>query len=158
MPPISLHNLIEELQILSREHHAYLNQVTGELITLTDDDIRTVEREDDWSDYPDWQQEMLHETQRVLSSDDFLELPSQFDIHEYAIMERFCLSVENPGIQDTLLRKIRGSGAFRQFKETIAYYGIEEDWYAFQAQAYKEIAVGWLERHEIAYTYDVRKR
>lgn len=152
---VSLRAVIDGLQTVSSDIHAYLNPLTGELITLSDDDIRTVEREDDFSKYPDWQQEMLRDTARVLSSNDFLELPSQFEIHEYDIIERFCEAVQNPGIRDMLLRKIRGSGAFQRFKETIEYYGIEEDWYRFKEQAYKEIAISWLESNGIASSNDM---
>jgi hypothetical protein len=35
--------------------------------------------------------------------DDYLNLPSKFDIHEYEIMERFGLSIPNEKISDTLL-------------------------------------------------------
>jgi hypothetical protein len=155
---VSLRDIVDEMQMLSNERHAYLNKGTGELITITDDDIAIVENNDNWSEYPDWQDKILQDTQRVLSSDDFLALPSQFDVHEYEIMERFCLSVENQGISETLLSKIRGSGAFRKFKDTVYRYGIETNWFKFRDQAYKEIAVSWLEGNEIAYTDDMDKR
>ena len=74
----------------------------------------------------EWRDEIVQDAKKVLSSDDYLEIPSQFDIHEYEIMERFCLSVPDVEISDVLLRKIRGSGAFHRFKNTIYRYGIEK--------------------------------
>lgn len=41
----------------------------------------------------EWPAEPVQDVKKVLSSDEYLELPSAFDIHEYEIMERFCLSV-----------------------------------------------------------------
>jgi hypothetical protein len=87
-----------------------------------------------------------------------LSLPSQFDIHEYEIMERFCLSLEDERLSDELLYQIRGSGAFRRFNEAIYRYGIEQDWFQFKEQAYGEIAIAWLEDHGIAYINDLRSK
>ena len=152
---VSLRDLVDELQMLSSERHAYLNRVTGEITTITDDDIAAVERDNDSSERQDWEQEIFDQTKEVVSSDDYLELPSQFDIHEYEIMERFCLSISNEKISDVLLDKIRGSGAFRRFKDTIYRYEIEKDWFKFRDDAYKEIAISWLESNGFAYTDDM---
>ena len=155
---ISLREVVDKMQIGSDELHSYLNKVTGELITISNDDISVIESGDDWGGYPDWQQDILRDAQKVLSSDDYLSLPSQFDIHEYEIMERFCLSLEDERLSDELLYRIRGSGAFRRFKEAIYRYGIEQDWFQFKDQAYGEIAISWLEDHGIAYINDLNKQ
>ena len=152
---VSLRDLVDELQMLSSEHHAYLNRVTGEITTITDDDIAAVERDNDSSERQDWEQGIFEQTKIVVSSDDYLELPSQFDIHEYEIMERFCLSISNEKISEVLLDKIHGSGAFRRFKDTIYRYEIEKDWFKFRDDAYKEIAISWLESNGFAYTDDM---
>ena len=67
-------------------------------------------------------------------------------------MERFCYTVEDDELSRRLLSSIRGRGAFRYFKDTIYEYGIEEDWYEYREQAFKEIAIDWLEGNKIAYT------
>jgi hypothetical protein len=70
-------------------------------------------------------------------------------------MERFCLSIQNERISDVLLEKIRGSGAFRRFKSTIYHYGIESDWFKYRDEAYREIAIAWLDDHGFAYNDDL---
>ena len=169
---VSLRDLVDELQMLPNEGTAYLNKVTGKIITVTDDAVETVvamdsefdeviEEGDDVivEEVSDLQTEYYEEVKKVLSSDpDYLKLPSRFDIHEYEIMERFCLSVPDGKVSDVLLRKIRGSGAFRRFKDTIYQYGIEEDWFRFRDEAYKEIAVSWLGSNGFAYTDDMNRR
>jgi pimeloyl-ACP methyl ester carboxylesterase len=81
-------------------------------------DISAVESGDDTAERQDWEQEVFEQAKEVLWSDDYLELPSKFDIHEYKIMERFCLDFPDERISDELLDKIRGgSGAFRRFKD-----------------------------------------
>jgi hypothetical protein len=150
---VSLRELVDELKVLTSEHHAFLNQVTGKIITITDEDIAAVENGDSVEDRQDWEQEIFEKAKEVLSSNDYLELPSQFDIHEYNIMERFCSSFPDEQISEDLLDKIRdGSGAFRRFKDTISRYGVEQDWFEFQDEAYREIVISWLNNHKIAYS------
>jgi hypothetical protein len=72
-------------------------------------------------------------------------------------MESFCLSIPDEKLSELLLNQIRGSGAFRRFKDTIYRYGIEKDWFRFRADAYKEIAIDWLENNDLAYTDDMNK-
>jgi len=152
---VSLRDLVGEMQLVSSESHAYLNQVSGEMITIFDEYIAAVERDEDWSDRHDWEQVIFNQTKEALSSDDYLELPSQFELHEYVIMKSFCLSIPDENLSDILLNQIRGSGAFRRFKDTIYRYKIEKDWFRFRDDAYKEIAIDWLESHELAYTDDM---
>jgi hypothetical protein len=172
---VSLRDLVDELQTLSHESHVYLKKSTGKAISIRDDDFEMVrnmeefdeiEEENDDSEiindldgYSDLEAEFFQDVKNVLSlDDDYLKLPSKFDIDEYEIMERFCLSVSDEKISGVLLGKIRGSGAFRRFKDTIYRYGIEEDWFRFRDEAYKEIAISWLESHGFAYIDDMNKR
>jgi hypothetical protein len=117
-----------------------------------------VEREEDFSKRQEWEQEAYKKTQEVLESEDYLELPSHFEIHDYAIMEDFCAAYPNEAISEDLLDLIRGSGAFRRFKNYINRHSIEQDWYSFQENAYKKIATEWLEENGIAYTDDMDKK
>ena len=140
------------MDVFSDEEHAYLNLRTGELVTIRNEEIGILERGDDIQDYPEWQHGMIRKTQEVLDSKDYLQLPGKFDIHEYAIMERFCYSVEAEELSDELLYQIHGSGAFRRFKDMIHRRGIAEEWYRFRQVALEEIASEWLEAHDIPYT------
>lgn len=169
---VSLRDLVDELQSLPNEGTAYLNKVTGKIITVTDDAVETVvamdsefdeviEEGDDViiSEVSDMQTDYYEEVKKVLLSDpDYLKLPTRFDIHEYEIMQRFCLSVADTKVSDVLLRKIRGSGAFRRFKDALYQYGIENIWFAYRDEAYKEIAIAWLESKDITYVDDMNRR
>lgn len=148
---VSLKDVANALEEVNDDIHAYLNKVTGELVTVTTEDLSAIEEGDDWSEYPDWQQGALEDARQIIESDDFIALPSKFEIHEYAIMEEFCYSLENPRLRDEMSSRIRGSGAFRRFKDGIHYHGIQEDWYRFRQQALEEIAIEWLEEHGIAF-------
>lgn len=151
-PTVSLRAVVDEMDLFDDEAHAFLNVRTGELVTILNEEIAILERGDALEDYPEWQQDVIRQTEAVLDSEDYLPLPSKFDIHEYEIMQRFCRSVEDEELSNELLYQIRGAGAFRRFKDTIHRYGIAEDWYRFRQAALEEIAIWWLEKHGIPYT------
>ena len=154
---VSLRDFVGEMQTLSDDRHVYLNKVSGEFIMLFDDDLRMAES-DIADELLEWPAEPVQDVKKVLSSDEYLELPSAFDIHEYEIMERFCLSVADEKISNVLLSKIRGSGAFHRFKDTIYQYGIEEEWFKYRDEEYKEIAISWLKSHGFDYIDDMNRR
>jgi hypothetical protein len=149
---VSIKDVVYEMDVLSEEHSAFLNRRTGELVTLSIEELSAAEEDDDIDDYPEWQKEMIIKAKEVISSDDYLPLPSKFDIHEYHIMEDVCCSVEGDKIRGELLDKIRGRGAFRRFKDAIKSHGIEEEWYRFRQGELEKIAIEWLEGNHISYT------
>jgi len=151
---VSLHAVINAMDVPSHEHWAFLNKRTGELVTLTEEELGAAERSEPLEEYPYWQQQMIQQAREALESDEYLRLPGKFDIHEYAIMKRFCHSIEDGELRNLLLREIRGSGAFRRFKNTIHRYDIAGEWYQYRDEALEEIAVAWLEANGIAYTRD----
>lgn len=151
-PVIRLKDFIQEMDLVGDEAKAFLNIRTGEFVTLSIEDLGAAEDGWDAEGAPEWQQEVMRKAEEVVSSDDFKELPDKFEIDEYRIMESFCESREAEAQRWRLLDNIRGRGAFRRFKDTIYDLGIEEEWYRFRDQAFKEIAIGWLEGYQVAYT------
>lgn len=84
----------------------------------------------------------------------FLRFPTQHEIHEYRIMEDFIESLPTGSVQRELAEAIRGKGAFRRFKVTIRFCGIEQQWYDFLAGAYRAIAIQWCKDNQLEYTID----
>jgi len=153
--PVKLNEVVDALESVREEHAYYLDRRTGEIVLLTSEDLQAAEDDDLISEYPDWQRESILKAREVLKdSEAFLQLPDQFDIHEYKMMEDFCLTFEDRQIGQDLLRLIKGSGAFGRFKNAIHELGIEKVWYVFKRSALEEIAIEWLEENEIPYTRD----
>ncbi|WP_425429451.1 hypothetical protein [Desulfoscipio geothermicus] len=46
---------------------------------------------------------------------------------------------------------IKGSGAFRRFKDNIHRYQIAKNWYKYRDEAIKRIAIEWCEGNGIRY-------
>lgn len=149
---VSIKDVVNEMDILSDEHSAFLNRYTGELVTLSSEELSAAEEDDNINEYPKWQQDIIIKAKEVINSDDYLSLPSKFDIHEYHIIEEFCCSVVDDKIRGGLLDKIRGRGAFGRFKDAIHMNGIEEEWHRFRKEKLEEIAIDWLEVNQISYT------
>ena len=156
MKPVSLQSVVNEMDIPSDEMTAYVNKKTEELFTVSEEETRIIEAGNEDDEFiPQWQKEILPKVREVLESDDFVALPDKFEIHEYSIMERFCLSLPDEALQNELLHAIRGSGAFRRFKAAIYRKEIQDDWYRFRNEALKRIATDFLESEGILWLDDV---
>ncbi|MCA9944915.1 MAG: hypothetical protein KC449_15625 [Anaerolineales bacterium] len=153
-PIIRLKDFVEEMEVVSDEIKVFLNIRTGEFATHSTEELGAAEVGADLEKFPEWQRAVIQQAGEVLFSDDFRELPTKFEIHEYKIMESFCYSVEDEALSHRLLNGIRGRGAFRYFKDVVYEFGIEKEWFQFREQAFKEIAIDWLETNNIAYTDD----
>jgi hypothetical protein len=151
---VSLRDIADSLGIQPEDSTHYLDRETGEIIWVPDEGVQLVEDDEPIDSHPDWEPKELEVIRKILEDSEgrFVALPSNFDVHEYRIMEDFCHSVKDEALSDLLLRAIKGSGAFRRFKNLIDDRGIAEQWYAFQANALKEIAREWCELNGIAYT------
>ena len=156
MKPVSLKSVVNEMDVISDDVTAYINKKTGELCAVSEEEASIIETGNEDDEFiPEWQKEILPKVREVLESDDFVALPDQFEIHEYSIMERYCLSLSDEGLQDELFRAIRGSGAFRRFKDAIHRKEIQDDWYRFRTEAFKSIATDFLESEGITWLDDV---
>jgi hypothetical protein len=149
--PVSLDDVARELDGLMEQATAFINRQTGEITTITDEEISLVEDEPQEEDLPDWQLEMLPTIREIVSGENWLALPDKFDIHEWEIMRKFADSVDDDDLSEDLRRAIHGRGAFRMFRVTIEDAGIREEWFAFKHQALREIAQAALEELGIPY-------
>jgi len=151
---ISLRNVVDEIDGLLDQWTAYLNRRTGELYSLQDADASMVEEGEDLEDLPAWQRDEVPRIREILESEDWLALPTKFDINEWEIMEEFSRSLDDPELRYDLSNAIRGSGAFRRFRDMVYRRGIEEHWYAYKRAALEQIAIDWLEENKLSYTRD----
>jgi hypothetical protein len=148
---VSLSDVIEQMDLTTDEATAYINRKTGELITLTHKEVALTEDPDEAAEAPQWQKDLLPKAREVLASKDYIPLPSKFEIHEWSIMQRFAQSLTDTAVSDELDAALHGRGAFRRFKDAVHRLGIADEWYRFRDAALEEIAIEFLEAHEIAY-------
>lgn len=157
--PVKLKDVVDGLQAAGEEQMQYLDRRTGEIVMVTNEEMKAAEVDELISECPEWQREAILKAREILNSDtDFTQLPDQFDIHEYQIMEDFCLSLKNRRIGDELRWLIKGSGAFRRFKNAIYRMGVDKAWYEFRQREFERIAIEWLQAEGIPYTREDETR
>jgi hypothetical protein len=152
--PVKLQNIIDGMEMQIDGTYTYLNRMTCEVINMSQDDLQIAEEDEDEriNDLPDWQQESIKVAIDVIENfENYKELPTKFEINEYDMMENFCYSLDNQRSMDKLLDEIRGKGAFRRFKDKVSHLGIEEKWYTFRDQSYKQIAIDWCRNNDLEY-------
>jgi hypothetical protein len=149
---VKLKDIIEEMEIQFEESRSLLNIKTGELVLVTSEDLRAAEDEKPFDHLPEWEQENRMVAIDVVENfENYIELPTKYEINEYEIMEEFCLTISDLRKQDILLKAIKGKGVFRRFKDKIIDLGIEEQWYRFRNDCFKQIAINWCQDSNVNY-------
>ncbi|HIJ52279.1 MAG TPA: hypothetical protein HPP66_03880 [Planctomycetes bacterium] len=149
---VKLEDIIEGLEFQSDESQSFLDKRTGQVVLINEEEQNAAEDDEPIEDFPDWQQDQVRIAKEIIDeTGDYIPLPSKFDIHEYSIMEKFCLSLNDSEMSDTLYSLIKGSGAFRRFKDAIQDYGIADDWYNYRNNALREIAIEWCQANAIEF-------
>jgi len=147
---VNLEDIIEGMEMQTEFNHSYLDTMTGEIVSVTEEELDYAQNEElDLDELPDWQKELVEIAEEILETDRYIQLPDKFDIDEYHIMERFCLSLKDEKIRNEMYHSIQGKGAFRRFKEKIRRFKIENDWYDFRDDVIREIAREWCEVNDI---------
>jgi len=147
---LSLRDIVDAIESQSNEGAVYLDPDTGEIVLVTEDDRALVEEGVADDELPQWQREAMPKIREALESDRFLVLPDRFEVHEWAIMERFSQE-QNERNRQALLGAVHGSGAFRHFRGAVERLGLLDSWYRYRNEAIEQIARDWLEEHKLAY-------
>ena len=149
---VKLKELVQEMDVMSDQMSVFLNRKSGEFVTLTDEELNAAEEDEPLVDYPEWQQKAIEVAADLLEhGEDYLALPSKFDIDNYGIMRSFCSSVGDKGLAEELHSAIRGRGTFRRFRDTVQRHGMLDDWNRFRDKALRDVAIEWCEGNGIGY-------
>ncbi len=149
---VKLDDIIEGLEFQSDESSSFLDKTTGKVVLISDYEISAAEDDDPIEDFPDWEQDLVRIAKEIIDeTGNYIDLPTKFDIHEYSIMEKFCLSLNDDEMSNNLYSVIKGSGAFGRFKNAIHEYDIADDWYKYRNDALKEIAIEWCQEKGIEF-------
>lgn len=149
---VKIEDIIEGIEMHSYDNRVFLNGKTGEVVSVLQEFLGNAEDGESFAELPDWQQEQMQIAYDIIEDEEnYLSLPSEFDIHEYSMMEDFCFSVSDPKAKDILLRAIKGKGAFRRFKDRAFDLDLIEKWYDYRETCYKQIAIEFCERNNFDY-------
>jgi uncharacterized protein UPF0158 len=147
---VLLQDIVDALEMQLDESSSFLDLDTGRVETVSNDLLSEPDESvGEEPDLPAWQKHEFDIAKRIVSTDRFQQLPTKFDVHEWAIMQDFSHSVASDRVREDLLNAIHGAGAFRHFKDTLRQHRIESAWFTFRAQVLKQIALDWCEEHHI---------
>ena len=131
---VRVEDVADQLDMLDEGVTVYLDRHTHTFVTLLDPMIFGEIDEQDLDP-------------EDLDPERYLMLPTRFEVHEWAILRDFCVSVEDDDVRSQLLRAVHGRGAFRATKDVLYRHGLEQAWYAARQRALERIASDWLASH-----------
>ncbi len=137
---INLKQVIDAVESANEVYTAFYDTQTGEIVYQPDEVITG-----EWD-------EPLEDSIENSPRSRFLRFPTKYEIHEYSIMDRFIRSLPSGTVRQELIHAISGRGAFRRFKNGIYYHRLDQQWYDYQTQAYRNIAIRWCRDKGIEYT------
>ncbi|SEN37202.1 Uncharacterised protein family (UPF0158) [Mesobacillus persicus] len=148
----NLADIIDGMETAMDGWSHFLSLKTGEVIFIQEGELNKAEEVESYEDLEKWEQEDLEIAFDVVENfEDYLELPSSYDINEYEFMRDFCFLVEDERAKNDLLNAIQGRGAFRRFKDRVAWLGMLDEWYQYRNGRYREIAIEWCEENGVEY-------
>jgi hypothetical protein len=153
MAKVKLEDVIEQLEFANESSKSFYNIINEEIYIIPEEVERyTIQNNLDDEFISEWEKELIPIAKDIQNNpENYISFPDQFEIHEYSIMERFCLSLNNDKLREIMYSSIKGRGAFQRFKDKIHEQGIAEDWYKYKEESLKEIAIGWCENNNIEY-------
>ena len=146
MKKVPLHLIFDAIENANEVFDQYLDTKEMEVIMLPNSDTGIAEFEE--GDEELFQQ-IAEDTEKR-----YLPLPSQFDIHEYRVMEDYIRELDDNALANRLANAIRGKGAFRRFKNTLISCGKIQSWYDYRDQYYWQFARKWCRAHDIEFVDD----
>ncbi len=149
---VKLSSIVNGIEFQGLESSSYLNLETGEVILIADEEIRAVEIDDENSNQADWYKEAIAIAKDFLENrDQYLELPSQYDLNEYRIMENFVYSIPIEEQREEMFNLIKGKGAFSRFKQGIERFLLKEKWYIYRDSEITKFVEEWCQDNNIQY-------
>ena len=137
-PILYLEDIAQALDGTTMDWCQYLNRKTGKIVGLTTS-----------ADHATPEQKVLRAD--IASSDNYIPLPNQFEIHEKEIMENFANSLMNAQQKKALLDALHGRQPFGTFRNRLNCYGVQNQYFMFKMLAFCRIAKKWCDEKHIAY-------
>ena len=150
---VKLDAIIEALEMADDSVSFYLDLETGKVHSVTDEEYDLAEDPPTViEDLPEWQQEEVNLVRSIREQEGkrYLALPDRFDVHEWAIMDRFSGTLKNAQMKNDFRSAIRGGGAFRLFKRLLDEYTLWDAWNQFKHLELRQMAIQWCEENGIA--------
>jgi hypothetical protein len=151
---VKLELIVEALEMADDSISSYLDVETGELCAVTKEEFDFAEDPQTViEELPDWQREPVKLARSIPEQvgKRYLALPDKFDLHEWAIMDRFSETLKDARLRNDFHSGIRGAGAFRLFKRLLTEYKLWDAWNRFKQVELRQVAIQWCEENGITF-------
>lgn len=151
---VKLELIIEALEMADDSISSYLDVETGEVCSVTQEEFALAEDPQTvMEELPDWQSELVKLARSIQEQVDkrYLALPDKFDVHEWAIMDRFSETLKDTRLRNDFHGGIRGAGAFRLFKRLLTEYKLWDAWNRFKQVELRQMAIQWCEENAVTF-------
>ncbi len=151
---VELDVIIEALEMADDSISSYLNVETGEVHSITEEEFDLAEDpQTAIEDLPNWQREAVTLARSIQKQDGkrYMALPDKFDVHEWAMMDRFSMTLRDAQMRNDFHGGIRGAGAFRLFKHLLTEYDLWDAWNRFKQVELRQMAIEWCKENGITY-------
>jgi len=151
---VELDVIIEALEMADDSISSYLDVETGEVHSITEEEFDLAEDpQTAIEDLPNWQREAVTLARSIQKEDGkrYMALPDKFDVHEWAMMDRFSMTLRDAQMRNDFHGGIRGAGAFRLFKHLLTEYDLWDAWNRFKQVELRQMAIEWCKENGITY-------
>jgi hypothetical protein len=151
---VKLDVIIEALEMADDSMSSYLDVETGEVRSITEEEFDLAEDPQTVIEgLPNWLREAVKLARSIQEQEGkrYLALPDKFDVHEWAIMDRFSETVRDAQVRNDFHGGIRGAGAFRVFKRLLSEYNLWDAWNRFKQVELRQMAIQWCEENGITF-------
>ena len=154
---IDLEEIIDGMEFQLRDMSAFFNFLDNKIVVITDSEIQKAKKITiaEIKELSEADVEFMDQALDIVKSGEYIQLPTNYDIFEYKIMESFCNDIEDEEIKETMIKDIVGRGAFSRFKESIYKNNIEQEWFIFRYDTLKQIAIEWCIEERVKYREEV---
>jgi hypothetical protein len=73
---VKLQDILEGMDFQSDEQSSFLNLTTGEVVSITDEELRAAEHDAALEDFPDWQHDAIRIARDIVETEHYLPLPT----------------------------------------------------------------------------------
>ena len=151
---VELDEIIEALEMADDSISSYLDVETGEVHSITEEEFDLAEDpQTAIEDLPNWQREAVTLARSIQKQEGkrYMALPDKFDVHEWAMMDRFSMTLRDAQVRNDFHGGIRGAGAFRLFKHLLTEYDLWDAWNRFKQVELRQMAIEWCKENGITY-------
>ena len=150
MVKVKLSEIVDGIQFQTDESCTYLRKSSGEIVLLSDEEIRDAEEDSGITEHPEWYKEAIERAKEYLKTEsDYISLPSKYEFNDYRVMQEFINSIPIEKQREELYHLIKGKGAFSRFRQGLERFLLLEQWYEYKDKALNEFAEYWCQENGI---------